>query len=223
MQSEAAAIASLEARLAALKQLQENVQTEGKVQPWLAKHGLAELPRLWKKIHIEPGWESALESVLREKLAALEVSQPGLDQVLPVRRAARQAGLLLAAAGRTPAGNPAGLRPLMALVQITEPGIRAVMQDWLADVYTAADMASARSPSAPRCRKAHLCRGRGPPGGPQLGPPLRCRFRAGRHAGSRAGNREPAASRRARRCCCRMRPRARRYAPKPPTPRPAPL
>lgn len=35
VQSEAAAIASLEARLAALKQLQENVQTDGKVQPWL--------------------------------------------------------------------------------------------------------------------------------------------------------------------------------------------
>jgi chromosome segregation protein len=28
----------------------------------------------WKKVHIEPGWENALESVLREKLAALEVS-----------------------------------------------------------------------------------------------------------------------------------------------------
>ena len=74
VQSEAAAIAALEARLSALKQLQENVQTDGKVQPWLARHGLAELPRLWKKVHIEPGWENALESVLREKLAALEVS-----------------------------------------------------------------------------------------------------------------------------------------------------
>jgi chromosome segregation protein len=45
-----------------------NVQTDGKVQPWLERHGLAELPRLWKKVHIEPGWENALESVLRERL-----------------------------------------------------------------------------------------------------------------------------------------------------------
>jgi chromosome segregation protein len=31
----------------------------------------------------------------------------------------------------------------MSLLQITEPGIRAVMQDWLADIYTATDMAQA--------------------------------------------------------------------------------
>ncbi|MGE8366227.1 chromosome segregation protein SMC [Cupriavidus sp.] len=143
VQSEAAAIASLEARLAALKQLQENVQTEGKVQPWLAKHGLAELPRLWKKIHIEPGWESALESVLRERLAALEVSN--LDWIKSFLSDAPPAKLAFYSPppAARPQETPAGLRPLMALVQITEPGIRAVMQDWLADVYTAADMASA--------------------------------------------------------------------------------
>jgi chromosome segregation protein len=87
VQSEAAAIASLEARLSALRQLQENVQTDGKVQPWLERHGLAELPRLWKKVHIEPGWENALESVLREKLAALEVSN--LDWVKAFLRTRR--------------------------------------------------------------------------------------------------------------------------------------
>ncbi|MFX7731784.1 hypothetical protein ABTK10_19850, partial [Acinetobacter baumannii] len=45
--------AQLEARLTALKQVQESVQAQGKVQPWLEKHGLAELPRLWQKLHIE--------------------------------------------------------------------------------------------------------------------------------------------------------------------------
>nr|WP_256504820.1 chromosome segregation protein SMC [Cupriavidus sp. WGlv3] len=141
--SEAAAIATLEARLAALRQLQENVQTDGKVQPWLAKHELAELPRLWKKVHIEPGWENALESVLREKLAALEVSN--LDWVKAFLSDAPPAKLAFYSppAAARPLETPAGLRPLMALVQITEPGIRAVMQDWLADVYVATDMAQA--------------------------------------------------------------------------------
>ncbi|WP_027814463.1 chromosome segregation protein SMC, partial [Burkholderia cenocepacia] len=46
VQAEAAQIHQLEARLAALKQLQENVQTEGKIQPWLDKHELGALPRL---------------------------------------------------------------------------------------------------------------------------------------------------------------------------------
>ena len=61
--TETANNAQLEARLAALKQLQENVQTQGKVQPWLQKHELGELPRLWQKLQIDQGWETALESV----------------------------------------------------------------------------------------------------------------------------------------------------------------
>src|ERR1700758_296054 len=55
VQAEGAQIHQLDARLAALKQLQENVQTEGKIQPWLEKHELNGLPRLWKKLHVEAG------------------------------------------------------------------------------------------------------------------------------------------------------------------------
>jgi len=143
VQSEAAAIASLEARLAALKQLQENVQTDGKVQPWLAKHGLSELPRFWKKLQIEQGWEPALEAVLREKLGALEVSN--LDWIKAFAADAPPAKLAFYAPppAARPVEAPAGLRPLMALVQVTEPGMRAVLQDWLADVYIADDMQAA--------------------------------------------------------------------------------
>ncbi|MCV4754605.1 hypothetical protein OFC37_34600, partial [Escherichia coli] len=38
--AETAKQADLSARLEALRALQENVQTEGKLKPWLAKHGL---------------------------------------------------------------------------------------------------------------------------------------------------------------------------------------
>jgi chromosome segregation protein len=33
--------------------MQERVQTQGKVTPWLQKHELDELPRLWQKLQIE--------------------------------------------------------------------------------------------------------------------------------------------------------------------------
>src|SRR5690606_40648810 len=66
-------LARLEARLAALVKLQEDVQKQGALEPWLAKHELAGLGRLWQKLHIEPGWENALEAALRERMAALEV------------------------------------------------------------------------------------------------------------------------------------------------------
>ncbi|UUZ51878.1 hypothetical protein LP420_37665 [Massilia sp. B-10] len=72
--AETTANAQLEARLSALKQLQERTQTQGKVTPWLQKHELDSLPRLWQKLHIEQGWETALESILRERTTALEMS-----------------------------------------------------------------------------------------------------------------------------------------------------
>ncbi|HJV70723.1 chromosome segregation SMC family protein, partial [Ideonella sp.] len=40
----------LSARMEALKALQEKVRTDGKLQPWLAKHGLGGLQQLWTKI-----------------------------------------------------------------------------------------------------------------------------------------------------------------------------
>ncbi|KAG1199600.1 hypothetical protein G6F35_012492 [Rhizopus arrhizus] len=66
-------LARLEARLSALVKLQEDVQKQGALEPWLAKHELAGLSRLWQKLHVEPGWETALESALRERMASLEV------------------------------------------------------------------------------------------------------------------------------------------------------
>ncbi|VVE26259.1 Chromosome partition protein Smc [Pandoraea eparura] len=143
VQAEAASIAQLEARLAALKQLQESVQTEGKVQPWLDKHELAQLPRLWKKLHIEPGWENALESVLRERLAALEISN--LDWVKAFASDAPPAKL--AFYSPPPAARsldaPASLRPLLSLLRIDDPGLRAVLQEWLGHVFVADDLAQA--------------------------------------------------------------------------------
>src|SRR5258705_5034532 len=73
--ADAAKQADLSARLDALRALQEKVQTEGKLKPWLAKHGLDGLQGLWTRVHIESGWETALESALRERLNALEVGR----------------------------------------------------------------------------------------------------------------------------------------------------
>ncbi|SAK80021.1 chromosome segregation protein SMC [Caballeronia calidae] len=143
VQKESAHIHQLEARLAALKALQESVQTEGKIQPWLDKHELGALPRLWKKLHVETGWEAALESVLRERLAALEVSN--LDWVKAFATDAPPAKLAFyspPAAGK-PVETPQGLRSLLSLVRIDDPGLRAVLNEWLATTFVADDIAQA--------------------------------------------------------------------------------
>ncbi|MDB5777079.1 MAG: Chromosome segregation protein, partial [Herbaspirillum sp.] len=142
--SESSALAQLEARLGALRQLQENLQTEGKVQPWLQKHGLADLPRLWRKLHIDAGWETALEAVLRERTSALEVSN--LDWAKAFFSDAPPAKLALyspAVANTAPSEASPGLKPFISLLQLNDPGLRALMQDWLHNVFVADDVAGA--------------------------------------------------------------------------------
>jgi len=141
LNTETANNAQLEARLAALKQLQENVQTQGKVQPWLKKHELGELPRLWQKLHIDQGWETALESVLRERTSALEMSN--LDWAKAFFNDAPPAKLALFTPNSTGAASnaefPAGLKPFINLLQLNDPGLRALLQDWLHNIFVAED------------------------------------------------------------------------------------
>jgi chromosome segregation protein len=141
--AETAANAQLEARLAALRQLQERVQSQGKVQPWLKKHGLDSLPRLWQKLQVEQGWETALESVLRERATALEVGK--LDSTQGFFGDAPPGKIALYATdgveGRSEA--PSGLKPALSLLQIRDPGLRALMQDWLHAFYVADNAAAA--------------------------------------------------------------------------------
>lgn len=142
-QKEVAAVGQTEARLLALTRLQQDVQKQGALHPWLEKHELAGLGRLWQKLHIEPGWEAALEAVLRERLAALEVSN--LDWARAFfsdAPPARLAFFQMPSPGAAPA-NEAGLTPLTSLLRITDPQLRTLMNDWLRNVYTATDAAQA--------------------------------------------------------------------------------
>jgi chromosome segregation protein len=131
--TESARQADLSARMEALKALQEKVKTDGKLRPWLAKHGLDGLQGLWSRIHIEPGWENALEAALRERLGALEVGR--LDMVR---------GFLGSAENDAPPARlafysaPAAVCPshgaharLSDLLRFHDAGLRAVLTDWL--------------------------------------------------------------------------------------------
>ena len=143
VQQETASNARLEARSTALRQLQERVQTQGKVQPWLQKHELDKLPRLWQKLDIETGWETALESVLRERTGALEVSN--LDWARGFFGDAPPARLALysPAPGSAGAQDHHGLKPFASLLKLNDPGLRGLLDDWLTGVYAADDPGTA--------------------------------------------------------------------------------
>ena len=150
--TEAGQQADIGARLSALRALQDKVQTEGKLKPWLVKHGLDALSGLWTRIHIEPGWENALEAALRERLGALEVGR--IDTVRafaadapPARLAfyTPPAGLLAHHPASAQAGAQAGAR--RALPRLSDQlrlgqhggdaGLQTLLSDWLEGVYTA--------------------------------------------------------------------------------------
>ena len=144
VQTETATNAQLEARLNALRQMQERVQSQGKVTPWLQKHELDTLPRLWQKLHIEEGWENALEAVLRERMQALQMSniewaQAFFNDAPPAKLA------LFAPSNAQPSQmvEVAGLTPFISLLKLNDPSLRALLQDWLHNVYLAEDAASA--------------------------------------------------------------------------------
>ncbi|MNK50192.1 Chromosome partition protein Smc [compost metagenome] len=134
--TEGARHAEFSARLEALRALQEKVKTDGKLAPWLAKHGLDGLQGLWSRIHIEQGWENALESALRERLGALEVSR--LDMVRAFGNDAPPAKLAFYSppAAGVPQGA-AALPKLSSLLRLNDAGQQALLNDWLHGCFTA--------------------------------------------------------------------------------------
>ena len=140
--TEAARQADVSARLEALKALQERLKTDGKLQPWLQKHGLEHLQGLWSRIQVQAGWENAVEAALRDRLGALEVSR--LDMVRAFGGDAPPAKLSFfsaPAAGNAPAGG--ALPRLFDLVRVHDAGLAAVLQSWLAGCYTAPSLEEA--------------------------------------------------------------------------------
>ena len=135
--TEAARQADLSARLDALKALQEKVKTDGKLQPWLAKHGLDSLQGLWSRIQVDAGWENALEGALRERLGALEVSR--LDTVRAFAGDAPPSKLAFFSPPIAAAAEPNATLPrLSAALRVTDLGQKAVLEDWLQGCFTAA-------------------------------------------------------------------------------------
>ena len=138
--TEGARLAELSARMEALKALQEKLKTSSKLQPWLERQGLAGMAGLWTRIHIESGWENALEAALRERLSALEVGR--LETVRGFlghsgneAPPARLAFFSPPVAPHAPAA--AALPRLSALLRVHDAGLAGILAEWLEGCYTA--------------------------------------------------------------------------------------
>ncbi len=135
---ESAKLSDLSAKLDALVSLQAKVKTDSRLKPWLSKHGLEGLEALWGRIHIQKGWENALEAALRERLASLEVSK--LEMVASFAKDAPPAKLSFYANSKASSGQGAQKRdqltPLIELVKTRDADQRALFSEWLQGAFT---------------------------------------------------------------------------------------
>jgi len=142
LNAESARQADLSARLDALKALQEKVKIDGKLQPWLAKHGLSGLSGLWTRLQVEPGWEQALEAALRDRMGALEVGR--LESVSAFVQDAPPSKLVFykTPSASVAASNPAatGLKRMSDVLRLHDAGLKALLVDWLQGCYVAASL-----------------------------------------------------------------------------------
>jgi len=135
--------ADLEARAQALSALQAKIGHGQDVDGWLARHGLTAARRLWQALDIEPGWEDALEAVLRERLNALEISR--LDHALDwVSGDTAPPGRVAAYAPAPTRHSPeAAADTLLAKVRLRDPEVGRLLADGVHGVRCRVDLAEA--------------------------------------------------------------------------------
>ncbi len=128
------------ARRSALQQLQQRLQANGKLDEWLQRHGLQHGEPLWKAMHVEAGWEDAVEAVLRERLAALPAASA--DAAWSRDRPGGKLTLLLPLGSADQPTTPAD-DLLLARIRCDHPELSAILADWLSEVRGAPDLAAA--------------------------------------------------------------------------------
>ncbi|MFN8735444.1 MAG: chromosome segregation protein SMC, partial [Betaproteobacteria bacterium] len=141
---ESDALARLQARLAALRDLQANVEADEKLDPWLKAQGLEALPRLFRRLQVEGGWEVAFEAVLRERIEALEVGR--LDVLGALATDAPPARVAFFSSAQAVGGDSPqlpGHARLSERVRGHDAALAGVLSDWLTHVYVADDVPGA--------------------------------------------------------------------------------
>lgn len=138
------AVNLLEAEISSLTKIQHTMQSgnnEAALTAWLRSAGLDAQTRIWQKIRIQAGWETALESVLGARLNALIAQKVSSDSRPP-----SALSIAFAADNKIAQQNHANAHQtsLYALVETTTPDLQALLQDWLSGVFLLQEGADAR-------------------------------------------------------------------------------
>ncbi len=136
-----------EAQLATLLQVQAAADDNAPLHDWLERRSLGSLPRLWQKIRIDPGWETAVEAVLRERLHALQVADAAGLNALGTDRPPVKASAFAPGGASAPAPL-SGYTPLAQKVHATDAAIAGALDDWFFGVYAVGEAPDAKARQA---------------------------------------------------------------------------
>ncbi len=128
------AMTAMSARVDALRQLQDKLAHGSGMDEWTAARGLDGEARLWQGIAIAPGYEDALEAVLRERLNAIMLD--GLEACASWSGNAPPGKFTVAEVGSAnesvvAAPMPARAQPLTQFVTCRDARLASVLADWL--------------------------------------------------------------------------------------------
>ena len=136
--------ADLSAKVEALKNLQSSVLENGRLKPWLKKHGLDGLSALWSQLQVQEGWETAVESALRERVGSYQVTRlesvQSFDQDPPPVKV-----VFHEVPNAKPPVFDAKLTKLMDKIHCTDSALSALLSHWLNGAYAAQSLSEAFS------------------------------------------------------------------------------
>ena len=141
--------AQTDARLSALIQIQERSQAQGETESWLKKYELNDLPPVWRRLQVESGWETALESVLSDRIFAREMSRlEWVDSFMSDPPAAKLSFFTTVSGSDPLSGqgvekNAVELVPFFSLLSLQDQRLAPVLSGWMSQIFVAQDMKEA--------------------------------------------------------------------------------
>ncbi len=129
------------ARFDALSRIQKQAAAPGAMADWMRRHGFNEARPLWQVLRVEAGWETAVESVLRERFNALRLLDA--SAALPACESDVPGSVSFAWPGARPPADIAAGAPgvaLLDLIRVDSDEWRAVFAGWLAGLRAVEDV-----------------------------------------------------------------------------------
>ncbi|HEX5127930.1 MAG TPA: chromosome segregation protein SMC, partial [Rhodocyclaceae bacterium] len=123
------------ARLEALRTLQMKLRDQGDMGDWLRATGLGELVPLWQSLHVDAGWELAVEAVLRERIAALGPLVGNMPNDLFANPAPVTVVVIRGQDKISPPAIAFDGAPLLSKLRCGDARLRQTLEAWLSNVY----------------------------------------------------------------------------------------